>query len=132
MGLAGTLIVLALYLFIVYRGFRIAARATDPLGQVLAAGLTFWLVSQAFINIAVVTATIPFTGVPLPFISFGGSALVAALAAVGVLLNISRIDTPPKENNATFDLGWRNGRSRVSRANRPRRAYQTSTRSRNR
>jgi len=127
MGLIGTLAVLALYLALVYRGFRIASRATDPFGQVLAAGLTFWLIFQAFVNIAVVTATIPFTGVPLPFISFGGSALVSALAAVGVLLNISRNEAAPKvENplqgkaNATFDLRWWNGGTRLPRADRRR------------
>ncbi|HEX7587347.1 MAG TPA: FtsW/RodA/SpoVE family cell cycle protein, partial [Anaerolineae bacterium] len=75
----------------------------------------------AFVNIAVVTATIPFTGVPLPFISFGGSALVSALAAVGVLLNISRSENAPaKENDATFNFGWRNGGTRVSRTDRRR------------
>jgi len=131
MGLVGTLIVLALFLFVVYRGFRIAARATEPFGQVLATGLTFWLIYQAFINMAVVTATIPFTGVPLPFISFGGSALIAALAAVGVLLNISRSEAA-KENDATFNFGWRNGGTRVSRTDRRRRTSETNTRSRSR
>lgn len=119
-GLIGTWAVLALYLALVYRGFRIASKSTDPFGQVLAAGLTFWLIFQAFVNIAVVTATVPFTGVPLPFISFGGSALVSALAAVGVLLNISRNQSAPKEANATFDFGWRNGGTRLSRADRRR------------
>ncbi len=127
MGLIGTLAVLALYLALVYRGFRIASKATDSFGQVLAAGLTFWLIFQAFVNIAVVTATIPFTGVPLPFISFGGSALVSALAAVGVLLNISRNGTAPKvgnslqgKANASFDFGGRDGGARLSRADRRR------------
>jgi cell division protein FtsW len=120
-GLVGTWAVLALYLALVYRGFRIAAKSKDPFGQVLAAGLTFWLIFQAFVNIAVVTATIPFTGVPLPFISFGGSALVSALAAVGVLLNISRSENAPaKENDATFNFGWRDGGTRVSRTDRRR------------
>jgi cell division protein FtsW len=117
MGLVGTWLVLGLFLCLVYRGFRIAANARDPFGQVLAAGLTFWLIFQAFVNIGVVTATIPFTGVPLPFISFGGSSLLIALMSVGVLLNISRVE-PTKETNASFDLGWRNGRTRVSRVDR--------------
>jgi len=117
MGLAGTWLVLGLFLFLVYRGFRIAARAKDSFGQALAAGLMFWLIFQAFVNIGVVTATIPFTGVPLPFISFGGSSLVAALASVGVLLSISRTETA-KVTNATFTIGWRNGRARVPRADR--------------
>ena len=117
MGLVGTWLVLGLFLFLVYRGFRIAAKANDPFGQVLAAGLTFWLIFQAFVNIGVITATIPFTGVPLPFISFGGSSLVVALASVGVLLSISRAE-PTKETHASFDLGWRNGGTRVPRADR--------------
>jgi cell division protein FtsW len=125
MGLVGTWLVLGLFLFLVYRGFRIAANARDPFGQVLAAGLTFWLIFQAFVNIGVVTATIPFTGVPLPFISFGGSSLVVALASIGVLLNISRAE-PVKETNATFNLGWRNGGTRVPRADR--RARNSATR----
>jgi cell division protein FtsW len=128
-GLIGTWAVLALYLALVYRGFRIASRSNDPFGQVLAAGLTFWLIFQAFVNIAVVTATIPFTGVPLPFISFGGSALVSALAAVGVLLNISRNESAPaKETDATFNFGWRDGGARVSRIVRRRGSSESGSR----
>ncbi|MBM3127808.1 MAG: cell division protein FtsW [Chloroflexi bacterium] len=117
MGLVGTWFVLGLFLLLVYRGFRIAANARDPFGQVLAAGLTFWMIFQAFVNIGVVTATIPFTGVPLPFISFGGSSLLIALVSIGVLLSISRA-AATKEPNATFNLGWRNGGTRVPRADR--------------
>lgn len=117
MGLVGTWFVLGLFLLLVYRGFRIAANARDPFGQILAAGLSFWLIFQAFVNIGVVTATIPFTGVPLPFISYGGSALVIALMSIGVLLSISR-DEAAKETHATFDFGWRNGGTRVPRAER--------------
>jgi cell division protein FtsW len=131
MGLAGTWLVLGLFLFLVYRGFRIAARANDPFGQVLAAGLTFWLIFQAFVNIGVVTATIPFTGVPLPFISSGGSSLVVALASVGVLLSISRAETA-KETNATLDFGWRNGGARLPRADRRPRDSETTSRARTR
>ncbi|MBI5303111.1 MAG: cell division protein FtsW [Chloroflexi bacterium] len=120
-GLLGTLAVLALFLALAYRGFRIAARAKDPFGQVLASGLTFWLIFQAFVNVAVVTASIPFTGVPLPFISYGGSSLVATLVAVGVLLSISRGETTSKEANASFDFGWRHGGTRVPRVDRRRR-----------
>jgi cell division protein FtsW len=125
LGLIGTWTVLALYLFLVYRGFRIAARSKDSFGQVLAAGMTFWLIFQAFVNIAVVTATIPFTGVPLPFISFGGSSLVAALAAVGVLLNISRSE-PTKEADATITIGWRDRGTRVPRPDSRRRDVETN------
>lgn len=121
MGLAGTWLVLGLFLLLVYRGFRIAARARDPFGQILATGLTFWLIFQAFVNIGVVTATIPFTGVPLPFISYGGSSLVIALMSIGVLLSISR-DDATKDEHATFNFGWRDRRARVSRADRRARA----------
>ncbi len=121
LGLIGTWGVLALYLLLVYRGFRIAAKAADPFGQVLAAGLTSWLIFQAFVNMAVVTASIPFTGVPLPFISSGGSALVSVFAAVGVLLNISRGQPAPKQADATFNFGRRDGGTRVPRPSRRRR-----------
>ncbi len=130
LGLIGTWGVLALYLLLVYRGFRIAAKAADPFGQVLAAGLTFWLIFQAFVNIAVVTASIPFTGVPLPFISSGGSALIAVFGAVGVLLNISRGEAAPKETNATFNFGGRAGGTRVPRTNRRRRTAEARRSSR--
>ncbi len=127
-GLVGTLAVLALFLALACRGFRIAAKTRDPFGQVLAAGLSFWIIFQAFVNIAVVTNSIPYTGVPLPFISYGGSALVSALAAIGVLLNISRNgNLPVKERDATFAFGWRNGRARVPQSVRRRR---TTTRRR--
>src|SRR4029077_17357893 len=72
------------------RGFRIASQAPDSYGCLLATGITFALVAQAFINVAVITATIPFTGVPLPFVSYGGSSLVVSLLSVGILSNISR------------------------------------------
>jgi cell division protein FtsW len=129
LGLVGTWSVLILFLVLAYRGFRIATRARDPFGQVLASGITFWLIFQALVNIAVVTATMPFTGVPLPFISFGGSALVSVLAAVGVLLNISRGERAPlTDNHATFDFGWRNRGTRVSRADRRRNYSESNSR----
>lgn len=95
LGLVMGLIVLGLFLFFAYRGFRIGAEAPDGFGTVLASGITCWILFQAMINIAVVTNTIPFTGIPLPFISSGGSALVTALAGVGFLLSVSRAE--PKE-----------------------------------
>jgi cell division protein FtsW len=130
-GLMGTWLVLALFLALLYRGFRIASKAQSAFGQILAAGLSFWLIFQAFANVAVVTATIPFTGVPLPFISFGGSALVAALAGVGVLLNISR-EGPPitaEETDASDDFGWRDRGTRVSGPGRRRRDTENGGRS---
>lgn len=90
LGLIGTLAVIILFVFLGYRGFRIALRCPDKFGGLLAAGITTWLCVQAFINIGGITHTIPFTGIPLPFISYGGSSLLALMAAIGILLNISR------------------------------------------
>ena len=90
LGLLGTVAILILFAIIAYRGYHIALEAPDTYGALLAAGVTSWLVIQALINIGVVTAVIPFTGIPLPFVSFGGSSLIVSLLAVGVLLNVSR------------------------------------------
>jgi cell division protein FtsW len=67
--------------------------APDAFGRLLAVGITAWVVCQAFINVAAITGLIPLTGIPLPFISFGGTSLAVLMAAVGVLLNISRHST---------------------------------------
>jgi cell division protein FtsW len=90
LGLLGTMTVLALFLVVAWRGYRVAMRAPDIFSGLLAIGLTSMIVVQAAINIGVVTATLPVTGITLPFISYGGSSLVLSLAGVGVLLNISR------------------------------------------
>lgn len=90
LGLIGCACLLALFLLVAVRGYRVAARARDPFGVLLATGIVSWLVFQAMINIGGVTTTIPFTGVPLPFVSYGGTSLIVDLAAVGVLLNVSR------------------------------------------
>jgi cell division protein FtsW len=89
-GLLGTLFIVACFLMIAYRGMRIAARAPEPFAALLATGLTAWLVFQALINMAVVTTLLPFTGLTLPFLSYGSSSLVMCMVAAGVLLNISR------------------------------------------
>jgi len=90
LGLLGSFFVIALYVFLIYRGLTIARRAPDVFGGLLAAGVTCWLAYDALLNIAVMTAMIPPTGVPLPFISYGGSSLVVALAGVGLMLSVSR------------------------------------------
>lgn len=90
MGLFGTLSVIGLLGLLVWRGFRTAKNARDSYGALLAIGITVWVALQALINIAVITAVIPFTGIPLPFISYGGSSLAISLVGVGILLNISR------------------------------------------
>ena len=130
LGLVGTLTVVALFLAVAYRGFSIAAKTRDPFGQVLATGLTFWILFQAFVNIAVVTSSIPYTGVPLPFISYGGSSLVTALAAIGVLLNISSNgNLPEKEHRAIFNFGWRNRGTRIPKSVRRTRTFARTRRS---
>ncbi|MHB8598142.1 MAG: putative lipid II flippase FtsW [Ktedonobacteraceae bacterium] len=96
LGFIGCAFVVLLFLFLAFRGFRLARRSQDIYGALLATGITTWLVLQAMINIGSTTGTIPYTGVPLPFISYGGSSLVISLAAVGVLLNISRYSQEPE------------------------------------
>jgi len=96
LGLVGCLFILGLFGLLAFRGLRVSRRAPDAFGALLACGLTSWLLAQAAINIGSVVDALPFTGVPLPFVSFGGSSLVTSLAAVGILLNISRhADAPP-------------------------------------
>jgi len=95
LGFVMCAIIVILYLFLAFRGFRLARRSRDLYGALLATGITTWLVLQAIINIGANTGSIPYTGVPLPFISFGGSSLVVSLAGVGVLLNISRYIQEP-------------------------------------
>lgn len=89
-GFLGSFILISLMGFLVLRGFRIAENAPDNFGRLLAIGLTLWLGIQAGINLAAMVSLVPLTGVPLPFISYGGSALLANLVAVGILLNISK------------------------------------------
>lgn len=93
LGLIVCIIILMLFLFLAYRGFNIARTAPDSFGSVLASGITCWLLYQALFNVAVVTNSIPPTGIALPFISFGGSGMVTALAGIGILLSISRAET---------------------------------------
>jgi cell division protein FtsW len=90
LGLVGALLVLALFGLFVYAGIRIALRAPDMFGRLLAAGITAWIGLQAVVNLGAVTGLLPITGVPLPFVSFGGSSLVVSLAAVGVLVSVGR------------------------------------------
>jgi cell division protein FtsW len=90
LGLIGGLFITALFLVFGWRGFRAALRARDKFGCFLAAGITTMIVLQAFFNISVVLAILPTKGIPLPFISYGGSSLFVMLASVGVLLNITQ------------------------------------------
>ena len=90
LGLVGTVTVLVLFSFFIYRGYRIAITARDMYGSLLATGITSAFALQILVNIAVVTCTVPVTGMPLPFFSYGGTALFINLCAMGILLNISR------------------------------------------
>jgi cell division protein FtsW len=89
-GFVGCALVLALFGIFAVLGIRTALKAPDRFGCLLAAGITAWVVGQAIVNIATVVGLMPVTGVPLPFISFGGTALVIVMAAVGVLLSVAR------------------------------------------
>lgn len=89
-GLVGAVALIGLLGILVWRGFRAAAHARDDYGALLAIGITCWLGFQAMLNIAVITAVIPFTGMALPFISYGGSAFAVTITGVAVLLSISR------------------------------------------
>jgi cell division protein FtsW len=89
-GFIGAMLVIGLFAYLCYRGFRVALNARDDFGAFLAIGITSWIAFQAIVNIGGVTRSIPLTGIPLPLISYGGSALVATMAAIGVLLSVSR------------------------------------------
>jgi len=113
-GLLGTSAVLALFGLFAYRGYRVALKAPDAFGSLLACGVTTWIALQALINIAAVTVTLPTTGIPLPFISYGGSSLAITLLAVGILLNVStQSEKVGWIRHASIDLGRRNGRTLV-------------------
>ncbi len=119
LGLVGTLLVLGLFVMLLWRGHRIAAAAPDEMGRLLAIGITCWLTFQALVHMAVATSTMPFTGIPLPFISYGGSSMLVSFAGVGVLLSVSRYGRAGHavDDAHTLDRG-RHGRARVSFARR--------------
>ncbi len=113
-GLLGAGLVILLFLVFGYLGIRTSLGAPDTFGALLAAGITGWICIQAFINIAVVVGLIPVTGIPLPFVSAGGSSLIISFAAIGILLSVSR-ETVEKGtwNDAPADRGRGNGRSHL-------------------
>ena len=120
LGLLGALVVVLLFALLAYYGLRTALRAPDTFGMLLATGITASLTLQALLNMAVIVAAAPPTGVTLPFISYGGSSLVTALAATGILLNISRYAGSARAPGAAgsgayarLDLGWRDRGARL-------------------
>jgi len=125
-GLVGVTALISLYAIVVWRGLKIARRAPDMLGSLLATGLVFWIAIEALINMAVMVGLLPFAGNALPFISAGGSNLVTSLAAVGIVYNISRQRGESMEQEkdewrafgATTDLRRRNRRRGLSRTRR--------------
>jgi cell division protein FtsW len=90
MGLIGSVVIILLFIVLAWRGFAIAGQAREPFHSLLAIGLTATVVFQALINIGVVTASLPTTGIPLPFLSFGGTSLLLTLFSMGLVLNVSR------------------------------------------
>ena len=89
LGLVGAIVIMCFFFALAWYGFRAASRAPDRFGCLMAVGVTTWVTSQAVINIGAVIGVLPVTGIPLPFISFGGSSLVITLAAMGILMNIA-------------------------------------------
>jgi cell division protein FtsW len=122
-GVLGALGLLILYTVLLWRGIKIARRAPDELGALLAAGLALWIAFEAFINMSVMVNLLPFAGNALPLISAGGSNMVVTLIAVGIILNISRLSVQTQENSGRFpgavvDLRGRYRWRRVSRPDR--------------
>lgn len=122
LGVLGASVVILLYMAFAIRGFQISRRADDAYKGLLAAGITVWVIIKAMLNIAVMTNLIPSTGLPLPFISFGGSSLVVLLVGVGLLLSVQR-DTLIRQNAperrkslASVDRSRWNRGARVPRA----------------
>jgi cell division protein FtsW len=89
-GFIGAIVVIGLFAYLVYRGFRVGMNARDDFGCYLAIGIVCWIAFQSLINVGGITRSIPLTGIPLPFLSYGGSSLVTIMAGIGVLLNVSR------------------------------------------
>ena len=125
LGLIGSVVLIGLYSALVWRGMVIARRAPDMLGTLLASGMSLWIGLEALVNMTVMVGLMPFAGNALPFISAGGSNLVVSLAAIGILLNISRQSGMTVEEGndwrsfgAVVDLRWRNRRRGISRARR--------------
>jgi cell division protein FtsW len=116
LGLVGTFGVIAAFVVFGYAGFNVALRCRDPFGKLLAAGLTALICGQALVNLSAVLGLAPLTGIPLPFVSYGGSSLIVALAAVGIVLNIAVNGAVAEATARVPDRGRGNRRSRPAGA----------------
>jgi cell division protein FtsW len=105
-GLVGTVLIVMLFAAVLWRGIEISAGAQDNFGRLLAVGLTLMVVVQAFINLGVVTGALPTTGIPMPFISYGGSSLLANMTAAGIVLNVSRYRGAAQQEMKLFEEVW--------------------------
>ena len=114
LGFVGSAVVIAAFALFAWAGFNLALRCRDPFGKRLAAGVTTLICGQAAVNLAAVLGMAPLTGIPLPFVSYGGSSLLVLLSAVGVLLNIAVNERVVEAR--VRDRGRGNSRSRSSRA----------------
>jgi len=133
LGWFGAVGLISLYGFLIWRGLVIARRAPDMLGTLLASGIAIWIAFEALLNMAVMVGLVPFAGNALPFISAGGSNLVASLAGLGILFNISRqtgegtiSDEEWRSYSAVANLRWWNRRRGVSRTRRAQRTNQST------
>jgi len=124
MGLIGCIFVLALFLLLLWRGFKIAVESEDLAGRLIAAGISSWIVLEAFINIGSLFNILPIGGNTLPFFSLGGSSLVSIMTGIGFILSVGRVNQIKKLQerspfSAIVDLRWRDRRRGVSRSSRP-------------
>jgi len=119
LGLVGCLLLVGLFALLAYRGLRTAALVEDTFGRLMALGVTTWITFQALVNMAVVTGTIPYTGITLPFISVGGSSLVACMVGIGIVLSISRtVNAEGATSHEARRVRGRDGGTRISRPDR--------------
>ena len=125
LGFVGSSLVIAAFAVFAWAGFRVALQCRDPFGKRLAAGITTLICGQAAVNLAAVLGIAPLTGIPLPFVSYGGSSLLVLLCCVGVLLNIAVNERVVEAR--VRDRGRGNGRSRPARARGGRSAARTRT-----
>jgi len=123
MGLLGCMLVIGLFLLLFLKGLKIAIQSSDMTGRLIAGGISIWIITEAFLNIASLVNIVPVGGNTLPFFSLGGSSLVSILVGIGLLLSVARINHKEIHSernpfNAVVDLRWRDRRRGVSRARR--------------